>query len=224
MSRLTKMLVMAALAAVTATAFIGAGSASASVHKRVLCKVLQKLCTSANLWAPVSGHVTIKALSTKARLLSGIIPVTCHSETTVLVEKFLLETIDGRISSLLWTNCSTCPTVTTTTLPTGELKGLTGDVSTLLTTSQTVVLLKGCPFGAECTAKASDVSLEFTGGTIGGTATAKANEVPTTVEGGILCGSSGKWDAGSGESNPYVVTSVNGITSGSIFISPESHA
>ena len=220
-----KMLGLVAIAVVAATALIGAASASAAVEKTVFCKVLQKLCTAANLFTPeASGHIKVLALSKKARLLSGIIPVTCHSHVSILAEKFLKLAIDGKITELTWTNCTTCPTVTTTTLPSGELLHLEGDKSHIVTTSETVVLLKGCPFGAECTAKgAIGSSLEFTGGTIGGTAQAVANEVPTAVEGGALCGKTGKWDAGTAESEPYVVTSVAGVTTGSVFISLESH-
>jgi hypothetical protein len=219
--RFITLLSLAALAAVAVTAFIGAGSASAAVKKYVLCKALQTLCSSANLWGT---DVKVLALSTEARLLSGVIPVVCHSHVTILTEAESSTSIKGKITELTWTNCKTCTTVTTTKLPTGELKSASGDKATLLTTSETVVSLKNCPFGASCTARANDVSLEFTGGTIGGTANAKANEAPVTIEGGALCGSSGKWDAGSSESKPYTVTSVNGLTTGSIFVSPESHA
>ncbi len=220
MRRFIISLSLVALVAASATALIGVGSASAEVKKVVLCKVLQELCKKENLWGT---DVTIVAKSPLARLLSGIIPVTCESSTTLLTEMESATNITGKITALTWTNCKTCSTVTTTTLPKGELKSPSGDKATLLTTSETVVSLKGCPFGASCTARDSDVSLEFTGGTIGGTATTVANEAPVTVEGGALCGSSGKWDAGSASSSPYTITSVNGLTTGSIFPSPKSH-
>lgn len=220
MRRFIISLSLAALVAASATAFIGVGSASAEKPKYVLCKVLQELCKKENLWGT---DVVVVAKSPLARLLSNIIPVTCESSTTLLTEAESSTSIKGKITALTWTNCKNCTNVTTTTLPKGELKSASGDKATLLTTSETVVSLKSCPFGASCTARANDVSLEFTGGTIGGTANTKANEVPVTIEGGFLCGSTGKWDAGSSESSPYTVTSVNGASSGSIFVSTKSH-
>jgi hypothetical protein len=209
---------LVAVAVVAATALLGASSASASVTKAVLCKVSQNLCTSANLWG---SHVTIKALSTLAVLL-GTVNVKCHSNVTILAETSDTDRILGKITLLDWSNCTGCTTVTSTTLPSGSLFPTTTGNGKLETTSLAAVLLQNCPLGLECTALASNVSLTFTGGTIGGTALSEANEAPTTND-GVFCGT-GKWDAGPGESEPYIVTEVNGTTSGSIFVSKESHA
>jgi hypothetical protein len=213
---------LVALVVVAATAFIGAGSASASVLKSVLCKVNQELCKAENLWGK---DVTIVANSAKAVLL-GTLPVTCKSSVTLLTEKEDEHLILGKITSLTWTNCEGCKEVTTTTLPTGSLlTTANAAVATLDTTSKTVVLLKGCTiFNIECTATAeAGVQLAATGGTIGGTAQTSASEVPVKLSGG-LCGTEGKWDAGSAGSSPYVVSTVNGNASGSLFFSLKSHA
>lgn len=218
--RFIKMLGIAAMLAFALTAFVGANAASANVVKTVLCKTNEKLCSSANLWGE---EVTIKAESTKAVLL-GSLAVTCKSNVTVLAEKSDSDRILGKITSLTWTNCSGCSNVETTTLPSGSLFPTTSGNGSLKTTSKTVVLLKGCTFfNIECTATAETAELAFTGGTIGGTANSSASEVPVGLSGG-LCGSSGKWDAGSSGSSPYVVTEVNGSKSGEIWVSPESHA
>ncbi|HEU4944098.1 MAG TPA: hypothetical protein VFT10_02950, partial [Solirubrobacterales bacterium] len=161
-----KMLGLAALLALAVTAFVGSTSASAAVKKAVLCKANQKLCTSGNLWG---SEVTIKAESTKAVLL-GTLPVTCKSNVTVLAETSDSDRILGKITSLTWTNCSGCSTVTSTTLPSGSLFPTSAGNGKLTTTSKTVVLLKGCTiFNIECTATAETAELAFTGGTIGGT-------------------------------------------------------
>ena len=223
MRRAIAILNLAALSMVVVGTTIGADSAQANLKFFAFCKVLQTLCTKTNLVVIAPADGTFVARSPKARLLSGIIPVTCESTATLLSGSGSASNIVVNITALTWTSCTVCPTLTTTTLPAGELKSIVGDKATFLTTSQVVVLLKGCPFGAECTARASDVSMEFTGGTIGGTANLKANEVPVAVEGGALCGSSGKWDAGSAESSPYTITSVDGSTTGEIYITPETH-
>ena len=220
--RLIKMLGIAAMLAFALTAFIGATSSSAAVKKVVLCKKNEKLCSSANLWG---SEVTIKAKSEKAVLL-GSLPVTCKSEVTVLANTSDSDRILGTITSLTWTNCSGCTTVTTTTLPSGSLFPTSAGNGKLETTSTTAVTLKGCTvFNIECKATAAKAELEFKGGTIGTTAQSIANEVPVSLSGGGgLCGSSGKWDAGSSGSSPYVVTEVGGSKTGEIWISPESHA
>jgi hypothetical protein len=220
--RLIKILSLAAIAAVAAMAFIGAGSASASTPKLVLCKVNEKLCKKENLWGK---HVTIKALSTLALLL-GTVTVKCHSETTILAEVSHEKVILGKITLLDWTNCKGCSTATTTTLPTGTLLHTLNQNGLLHTTSKTVVSLKGCPLGISCTATANTALLTFTGGNIGSTALAEASEVPVAMS-GVFCGSEGKWDAGPGESNPYIITRVEGTTGSSesagIFCSLETH-
>jgi hypothetical protein len=217
--RFIKMLGLAALAAVAVTALLGAASASASVEKTVLCKVNQELCKAENLWG---SEVTIKTLSTKAILL-GTLKVECHSEATILAESSDKTQILGKITALTWSGCTNCPTVTTTKLPSGTLLHTSGQNGLLHTTSLTEVVLKGCGFFFECIAKASTALLTFTGGAIGSTALAEANEVPTEISGSAFCGSSGKWDAGPGTSEPYVVTEVNGSKTGSIFVSLKSH-
>lgn len=222
--RLIKILSLAAIAAVAAMAFIGAGSATASVKKTVLCKVNQELCKKENLWGK---HVTIKALTPLA-ILSGVINVKCHSSVTVLAEVSHEKVILGKVTSLVWSNCSGCKAATTTTLPSGSLFHTSAGNGTLTTTSKTVVSLTGCTgLNLSCTATANTASLSFTGGTINGTAQAEANGVKVAMT-GAFCGSEGTWNAGPGESEPYKVTRVEGETGSSesagLFISLESHA
>lgn len=228
--RLIKVFSLIALAAVAATALIGIGSASASVKKVVLCKVNQTLCKAENLWAvDAKGHLTIVALSSNAVLLASGLPVECHSEVTILAEKFTSAHITGKITALNWSNCKGCTSVATTVLPTGLLAHTSGGNGLLTTTSNTQVLLKGCTvFKVNCLAEAATADLTFLGGTLGSTAQTHAHEVPVTIKnhGGIGCPSSGKWDAqdGLGTSKSYIIKSINGITTGSVWISLESHA
>lgn len=204
--KILKLLGLSMVGAIVAVAFVGAGSASATV----LCKENKSPCGSA--WPEES---TIVAKSANAVLL-GTLKVECESSVTVLAERDLANEITGRITALTWSNCKGCTTVKTTKLPSGRLTASGSGNGTLLTTSETVVVLEGCPFGAKCTARANDASLTFNGGSIG-KANAVAAEVPVVLE-GFACGGSGKWDAGSTGSSPYIVTSVNGLTTGSIFV------
>ena len=224
--RMIKMLGLTIMALAIAVALFRSAPVSAGVKRVVPCQVNQTLCATANLWPTVAQDQTAVVLSHRARFLSGIAPLTCESEARLLAEKNLELSIAGKMTSLTWASCTTCPTVTTTTLPSWKILDLEGVKAHLVTTSETVVSLKGCPFGAECTIKfPTGSSLEFSGGSIGGTAQFVANEIPVSVEGGFLCGSgSAKFDADSGQSSPYVVTSVNYTPTGSLFFSSESHA
>lgn len=224
--RLIKIAALAAMAAVTAMAFVGAGSASASVLKTVLCKVHQVLCTEQNLWKPAAGdkHIKIKALSTLAVLL-GTLSVKCHSTAEFLVLESKTHEILLDLTLLDWSSCTGCsPVETISGLPalahllgTGDpLKGILDQLGPI------VVLLNNCSF-LHCEAKVNEASLTVNGGTIGGSANAEANEVPVELT-GAFCGKSGKWDAGPGESEPYVITEVSGATSGGLYLSLESHA
>jgi hypothetical protein len=220
--RLIKILSLAVIAAVAAMAFIGAGSASASVKKLVLCKANQQLCKQANLWGK---HVTIKALSSLVQLTP--LGVKCHSLMTILAEVSHEKVILGKLTLLDWSNCTVCSSVTTTTLPNATLLHVSGQDVLFHATSKLAVSLAGCILGLTCTATANTASLTFTGGTIGSTASIEANEVPLAMS-GAFCGSEGRWNAGPGESNPYIVTRVEGETGSSEnagqFFSLESHA
>jgi hypothetical protein len=216
--RLIKLVGLAAIVIAATTAVLGASSASANVVKTVFCKVNQNLCSSANLWGT---DATLKTLSTLTEIL-GTVNVKCHMKETILFE---ISDSDRILSTVILhdlTNCSGCTTVTTTTLPHGSLFPTTTGNGKFETTSLMAILLKGCPLGLECTVLMEKVTMSFTGGTIGGTAQMEVNEAPT-VNDGAFCGT-GKWDAGPGESEPSVVTEVNGSTSGGIYISKESHA
>ena len=204
--RYVKMLGLAAVAAIAAMAFVGAGSASATT----LCKVNTSPCPAGSSWGEKS---TVVASSTEAKL-TGSLTVTCKSSTTVTSEKNdgVSAPLLGKITALTWTSCSGCSPVTTTLLPSGSLLGST------LTAGKTEVELKGCLGFATCKAVANEAKLTFNGGAIGSTASAKADNVPVTLS-GFGCGTSGTWNAGGTHGGtPYVVTSVNGETSGNVFV------
>ena len=208
--RLIKLASLAAIAAVTAMAFIGVGTAFAAKEKVVLCKTNVNLCPAAQLWGE---HVTIKAKS-KLAVLLGTLNVHCESLVTVLAEVSHKDRILGKVTQLSWSNCTGCGKATTLTLPTGSLFATGSGNGKLDTTSKTEVLLQECTFlKLDCTASANSASLSFVGGAIGSTALSEANEVPTSVS-GAFCGSTGAWDAGPGSSEPYVVEEVNGATVG----------
>ncbi|HKT82290.1 MAG TPA: hypothetical protein VJQ84_00480 [Solirubrobacterales bacterium] len=219
--KLVRMFGVTAMLALTAMAFIGASSASAEVLKAVFCKKDVTLCAKADLWGT---DLTVKAHSSEAVLL-GSLPVTCESDVTVLTGKESAHDIEATTTSLTWSNCKGCTTVTTTKLP--KLLILTGPTplsGTMDIVSEAVVSLKGCTiFNISCTATVSSGSLGLTGGAIGSTATTSASEVKVGLSGG-LCGTEGKWDAGSSGSKPYVIGEVSGAKTGDIFLSEKSHA
>lgn len=204
-----KILGLAMVAAIAAMAFIGVGSASA-----VLCKAKESPCAAANQY-PTPTEVTTLSKGTKLTNALGF-ETLCESEAVLKHEGVKSGKLFGKFLKLVWTNCKGCTTVTTTTLGTFEDEPI-GSGNGRLFPKGTVVLLQNCPFGAECTASATSGTtvLNLNGGTINGTANATANTT-VTLAGGGLCGSSGTWVTESG--TPYIVTSVNGSKTGSIFI------
>ena len=223
--RLIKMLGLAAVAAAVVMAFVGASTASATT----LCKKAENPCAEANrLKLPEK----LLFLSAAAVLTAPFSTVTCHSTVTVIAEtndgpnKPLL----GKVTELKWSGCKGCTEVTTTAGPEGTSSAL-AVASPLgngeLTAGKTVVLLKGCPFGAECTATVTSATLQYDGGTIGasGTAEGLANGIPVEVKGSFGC-SNGKWWANGAEgSQPYHLIGVDvegkTETTGSKFIVAE---
>jgi hypothetical protein len=208
--RLLKMLGLAMVAAAAVTAFLGAGTASA-----VLCKVNQSPCSAGNQY-PVPTTILVKSSAVK---LTGSINVLCESEATLKHEKTEGSKLLGTITALTWPHCTEgCSEATTTSVPPGTFDDeATGGGNGKLLALNVTVLLKGCPFGIECTAKAINGTtfLTLDGGAIGSTALGLASTEVSVSGGGGLCGTKGKWETEAG--HPYVVTEVNGSKTGSIF-------
>jgi hypothetical protein len=208
--RSIKILGLAVVAAIAAMAFAGAGSASANA---TLCKVNANPCTA--LWpASATEHSTIVATSEEA-VLTGTLSEKCKSETEILVEGSDATALLGKVIKLVWTNCTGACSggAETKQLPagTGSLTP-TGSGNGTLKLGETKVELKNC-FGVNCLATATAPTLTFNGGAIG-TANATADNIAVGLPGG-LCGTSGTWNAGGTHGGkPYVVKSVNGVTTG----------
>lgn len=198
-----KMLGLAVVAAMALMAFVGAGTASAT-----LCKVNESPCAAGNQYPT---HTTVKAHSSSA-VLSGSLEVTCESDVTLLHEGIKSGKLFGKVTSLTWSNCKGgCSSATTNSpLPTFEDVAL-GKGNGTLFVFNTSVTLNGCFFFFTCNASATEAKLSLTGGTVGGTANATATNVPTKVS-GSGCGTEGTWNA------KYTVTEVNGSKTGSVFI------
>jgi hypothetical protein len=164
----------------------------------------------------------VVAESTEA-VLSGSLSVSCASKIKITTSAVSGKPLKATVNELLWTGCKGgCTAAKTTTLPTGSIEGTAGskgDKGTIIAKGA-VVQLTGCLGFFTCTATAAEAKLEFNGGAVG-TANAKANNVPVTIS-GFGCGESGTWNAGgAGGGTPYIVKTINGSASGSIFSSFE---
>jgi hypothetical protein len=204
--RLIKMLGLASVAAIAAMALIGVGTASAT-----LCKANESPCAAGNTYTPPT---TVTTLSKGVVLKAALGEALCESEATLKHEKTEGSKLKGTITGLTWSNCTGCTTVTTTTLGTFDDEATGGGNGTILPLG-TVVLLKGCPLGVECTASAisGTTILSLTGGAVG-----KANGVANTKVSlsGFGCGSTGEWKTEA--TTPYFLTAINGVASGNLFI------
>lgn len=188
------MLGLAMVAAIAAMAFVGAGTASAE-----LCKTNTSPCTS-----PWNTPTTILVSSKQVELTASFATVKCESHATLVHEGEKNGELFGTITLLDFTNCKGCTAVSTTTNGTFDDKAIGSGNGDLLPLN-TVVLLKNCPLGAECTASATNGTtlLTMDGGTINGTALGLANTTVTVK--GFGCGSTGTWKAVS----PYEVLLVS---------------
>jgi hypothetical protein len=205
--RLIKMFSLAMVVAAAAMAVIGAGTASAT-----LCKVNENFCSFANEY-PVP--TTILMSSPKIALVASF-TTEFASHATLVHEGESEAKLIGKFTLLDWKNCSFCAEFTTTSL--GKFKDdETFEGNGSFFPEGQVVLMKGCPFGAECTFRSitGKTVLNFDGGTIKGTALGLANTT-VKVEGGSLCSASGTGTLRA--ETPYSVVSVNGSETGSIFL------
>jgi hypothetical protein len=207
--RLIKMFGLAAVGAVAAMAFLGAGTAYSTVipahHKVGLCKVqVLLLCpaTPVDSRVPVgSGHVVGFATNPT---LEGTLTETCKTgNVTGLITGTLdeLAKLAGKIDVVTFKECSPCTEVTVENLPYSseltmpEIGGTAWELNTSGTIKATLnkcVFGSGsCIFGA-ATVKAA-VEMAETGATV------NTNKAPLEFKGGTLgegfCGKIGKWNA-----------------------------
>lgn len=196
-----KMLGLALIAAAALTAFVGAGTASAT--KGRLCSTATNPCNSP--WA-VGTHIDFSLKTGTSAKLTDTAGNTLDTCTFSTVTGFLTgndgsTTPFGHITTLDWGTAATPCTVTTDTVQAGGLKisptgSGNGSVAANAKIEVTVNVFSSCNYGVE-----NGTSL----GTINegkGTAVVfKANAVAKKLAGGFLCPETTKWVA------EYVLTS-----------------
>jgi len=204
--KLIKMLGLAVVAAIAAMAFVGAGTASAH-----WCKVNQNPCEAKNEY-PVGTKIAVKSTDAK---LSGTISTDCESLASLELTTIGAE-LKGKVLSLNFTNCTNGCVATVNKNGTFDDKATGGGNGTILMLGVEVTLTKCLGF-VSCVAKGDDVTLALTGGAVG---TAKGTALNQSLAlSGFGCGSTGTWNAGGGNGGqPYVLESINGVASGSIFV------
>jgi hypothetical protein len=191
------MFVLAAISALVAMAFIGAGSASATA----LCKANEAKCA-----APLAAGTTVQAklkAGTKAVLKTELAVVECaKSETKGKTTSGAGETVTGVIESLTFEECKTTAgtncTAATVSLPYNASIIATGEGNGELTVTKgggggnpgaTVT----CLGVIECTFRTSSAVLSVTGGS---PALAFANAINLPERNGLRCPSlEAKWTA-----------------------------
>jgi hypothetical protein len=188
-----KVFALAAVAAAALMAFVGAGTASATV----VCKTVPTAGVCPEGWdypAGTVGKASLKAGTTAAlKATGGEILITC-TESTVGGQSVntgsATETVKSALTSLTWSNCSN--TVETISPGTGELHWIAGTNNGTLTTINTKVTVN--IFGVSCsygTGAGADV-----GTTVGGNpGSLKVNLVVAKQEGGFLCPADTRFEA-----------------------------
>jgi hypothetical protein len=194
--KITKILGIAAILALAVAAFVGTTSASAAFKKLTMCKTHETpgtVCKSGNILREVKGSATNP-------ILLGQLNEKCSSSTVVLKETSATSTtISGQVTTLTFTGCEPCTTVTTT-------PPYAASATTAALTSAGSALLSNCPFGINCKFGTKGATLEYGRDAEGLIIEAIAKEQPLTLEEGsaFFCGSSGKWDAAYKVATPFL--------------------
>ncbi len=162
--RLIKMLGLALVAAIVATALIGAGSASATLKATALCKAPELNCSATNTYPSGTTLFAHLVSGTKAVLSGGLTEECGLSLVKGKTTTGLGTTVLGNLTELTFTSCSKCKEVVALVSLAapwqvhlknlGELKG---SMSVL---GITVHLIDCTIFQIDCTATASEVSLD----------------------------------------------------------------
>jgi hypothetical protein len=197
-----KMLGLAMVAAVAAMAFVGAAGAQAAEHDRVgLCKAAELLlCAEKNLInvSPGDGGQLL-GTATNPKLVGNLEEV-CESSKAVASstgELDELAKLKFNITSLTFSGCKPCSTVTVATPLAGELTMETIGGENWKYKSAGNAKLTGCPFGVTCKfgTKGATTDIEY-GPNKEDTILNTLETVLTLEEGSaFICGSSGKWIA-----------------------------
>lgn len=186
-----KMLGLFAVAATVLMAFLGAGTASATV----ICKTVPTAGVCPEGWdypTGTKGKASLEA-HTSATLTdsSGNVLATCTGSTvegTSANTGGATETVKSTLTSLTWEGCS--QTTDTINPGSGQLHWISGTVNGTLTTIGTSVTLN--IFGVSCT-YGTGVGVDM-GTTFGGeSGTLTINVILPKVEGGFLCPSTARF-------------------------------
>jgi hypothetical protein len=208
--RLTKVFGLAAVAAVAAMAFIGAGTASAA-HEVVLCSVLpptpNSLCAAANV-LPAGTEILGLAKNPK---LEGTITVECEdSIATVKTKESMNEKLGVELTKLefgklptpsLGTGCTGCTGGIHTAPPYQGTILMENEKDYVIHTAGNALLLN-CPFGVECKFGSEALTLLIDPDLTQHDAASQVkgdllliNNTLNRTGGSILCGSTGLWTA-----------------------------
>jgi len=192
--RTIKALGLGLLAAISAMALIGVGTASAESGTVTLCKVKQLTCPTTSQY-PAGTVIKGKLKSGTKAVLSGSLKVECE-ESGVGLETTgaqLGTTLLAKFTELTFKKCTTCPTVTSLLGLFGEahLKSL-GNLKGLLTVLTPTVHLEGCFGFAKCTVSASAVELDVDTSVEPGVVKAVNEKLSVS---GFGCGTEGTWNA-----------------------------
>jgi len=189
-----KILGLAAMAAAALMAFIGAGTASASV----LCSAKENPCSAANKWPNTTNLLFTLKSNTSAKLVDteGNTLDTCTGSTVEgEVEKVgsATTTVTGPVTRLLWSGC----TFTTTTTQLSKLEGHvtgTGPNGTLTSDGEFKVTINTVLFGSCVYGVTAGTALGSVTG--GASATFVANAIANKLSGSnVACPTTSKWTA-----------------------------
>jgi hypothetical protein len=173
------------VAVIAATAFVGAGSASANIKELTLCKANEKLCKKANIAKEVH------AIAKNARLL-GTLDQECGTSLVIAKELGLATAtrITATVTELTFLDCEPCTEITTAPPYAATVENMT-------MTSGGGAILEGCPFGIDCEFGSSSIALDIELNANGSIAGVNADKEPLSLKSGskFFCGSTGEWDA-----------------------------
>jgi hypothetical protein len=197
--RHSKIIGLAVVAALAITALVGVTQSGATTSSTVLCKAPELACSAANTYGPGTHIEAVLKSGTEAKL-TGALAISCKNSTVLGELTTGLGTTQlGIITSLTFSNCNTCESITSTghygSGWISHLKNL-GSLKGSLTVLSPLVLLNNCTFfKISCVASSPEVSLDVDPDGSGGLTILAVNE---SLNLGI-CGN-GTWNA------EYVIT------------------
>lgn len=190
-----RMLGSMTIAVIAAMACMGASVAMATEPNVTMCALDEALCEEENVIKPPAGGELVSVAESNYVQFGGTLGETCElSKMGSSTKQAMGSPLVGEVTSMLFSACAPCSTVTATGVPWKDVIGVYGSEFSREFIMNTVTMSFGCSLGRSCRFGASLVPLKAENTESGEPETLAEEESLSLEEGDpSFCGKSASW-------------------------------